>query len=156
MLEIGDLSDSAIIYYDVVEGRQPLPVCHFSHYEIRNGLDQPFLCHMPIVIGSLAIVIALGEHIDKRDGLLLLFQHVSLPFSTVFTDPSTKAWTKPMTRPTTRKQLLLTNAIISGQCQNKAQTFSSDCQKAHYVIQCFNIYSQQLLNDSLANRTFPR
>ena len=50
---------SNTVYYD--EGRQPLPVCHFSHYEIRNGLDRQFLCHMPIVIGSLAIFIALGE-----------------------------------------------------------------------------------------------
>lgn len=54
--------NSNTIYYDVVEeGRQPLPVCHFSHYEIRHGLDRQFLCHMPIVIGSLAIFIALGE-----------------------------------------------------------------------------------------------
>ena len=50
-----------IAEYDVVPGRRPVPVCHWSPYELRNGLDNQFLCNMPMVVGFLAIAIALSK-----------------------------------------------------------------------------------------------
>ena len=51
-----------IAEYDVVSGRRPVPVCHWSPYELRNGLDHQFLCNMPMVVGFLAIAIALSKY----------------------------------------------------------------------------------------------
>jgi len=35
--------------------------CSWSAYDIEHGNDKPWLCHMPNVIGTIAVVIALGS-----------------------------------------------------------------------------------------------
>ena len=32
-----------------------------KEYEIRHGLDQPWMCHMPDIIGFIAVFIGIGK-----------------------------------------------------------------------------------------------